>query len=111
MRAAVFQQRARTQRLESLDAHAAFRMATIGGAECLGLGARLGSLDLGKRADFVVVDLNDPAVQPVHDPVEAMVYSASRQNVRATFIGGREVQTDPSALLKEIPRIVERLRG
>jgi len=110
MRAAIFQQRVRTQRLESLDAHAAFRMATLGGAECLGLNERLGSLDPGKRADFVVVDLNDPAVQPVHDPIEAMVYSASRSNIRATFIGGREMQTEPSALLKEIPRIVERLR-
>jgi cytosine/adenosine deaminase-related metal-dependent hydrolase len=43
MRAAVFQQRARTQKLDSLDAQAVFRMATLGGAECLGLAERLGA--------------------------------------------------------------------
>ena len=78
----------------SLDAHTVFRMATLGGAECLGLADHLGSLDVGKRADFVVVDLNDPAVQPVYDPIQTMVYSASRHNVRATYIGGREVTVD-----------------
>ena len=60
-------------------------------AAFLGLAGHLGSLDTGKRADFVVVDLNDPAVQPVYDPIETMVYSASRRNVRATYIGGREI--------------------
>jgi len=110
MRAAIFQQRSRTQKLDSLDAQTVFRMATLGGAECLGLEGHLGSLDPGKYADFVVVDLNDPAVQPVHDPIETMVYSASRHNIRATYIGGREVNPDPTDLLKEISQAAERLR-
>jgi cytosine/adenosine deaminase-related metal-dependent hydrolase len=109
MRAAIFQQRGRTQNLDALNAHTAFRMATLGGAESLGLADYLGSLDAGKRADFVVVDLNDPAVQPVYDPIEAMVYSASRRNVRATYIAGRERPTDSSELLREIAHIPGRL--
>src|SRR5207249_7802953 len=64
MRAAIFQQRARTKQFDAIDAQSALRMATLGGAECLGLSRLLGSLDPGKRADFVVVDLTDPAVQP-----------------------------------------------
>jgi 5-methylthioadenosine/S-adenosylhomocysteine deaminase len=84
-------------------------MATLGGAECLGLSSQLGSLDVGKRADFVVVDLNDPAVQPVHDPIETMVYSASRHNVRATYVAGREVKPDPTDLLKEFRHVAEKL--
>jgi cytosine/adenosine deaminase-related metal-dependent hydrolase len=110
MRAAIFQQRSRTQRLDSLNASTVFRMATLDGAESLGLAEELGSLDPGKWADFVVVDLNDPAVQPVHDPIEAMVYSASRHNIRSTYIGGREMNVDPAELLKEISRVAERLR-
>jgi cytosine/adenosine deaminase-related metal-dependent hydrolase len=110
MRAAIFQQRSRTQKLDSLDAQTVFRMATLGGAVCLGLEEHLGSLDPGKYADFVVVDLNDPAVQPVHDPIETMVYSASRHNIRATYIGGLEVNPDPTDLLKEISQAAERLR-
>jgi len=109
MRTAVFQQRSRTQKMDALDAHAAFRMATLGGAECLGLSEHLGSLDAGKRADFVVVDLNDPAVQPVYDPVSAMVYSASRHNVRATYIAGREVRVDSTEIVRECAAIAKRL--
>lgn len=111
MRMAIFQQRTRTQKLDSLDAQTVFRMATLGGAECLGLADRLGSLDPGKRADFVVVELKDPAVQPVYDPIEAMVYSASRHNVRATYVAGKEVKPDPGDLINEVGRIAERLRA
>jgi 5-methylthioadenosine/S-adenosylhomocysteine deaminase len=110
MRAAVFQQRVRTKRFDALDAHQAFRMATLGGAECLGLDKELGSLDAGKRADFVVVELNDPAVQPVYDPIEAMVYSASRHNIRATYVGGREVRIDFGQVLEECKAIAGKLR-
>jgi 5-methylthioadenosine/S-adenosylhomocysteine deaminase len=110
MRAAVFQQRSRTQTLDALDAHTAFRMATLGGAECLGLADQLGSLEAGKCADFVVVDLSDPAVQPVYDPIQAMVYSACRHNVRATYIGGREVTFDSDDLVRECAVIAKRLK-
>jgi 5-methylthioadenosine/S-adenosylhomocysteine deaminase len=109
MRAAVFQQRSRTRQFEALDAHTVFRMATLGGAECLGLDNQLGTLDAGKRADFVVVDLNDPALQPVFDPVEAMVYSASRLNVRATYVGGRQMNIDPSPVLSEYKNVAAKL--
>jgi cytosine/adenosine deaminase-related metal-dependent hydrolase len=111
MRAAVFQQRSRTGRLEALDAATVFHMATLGGAECLGLQEHVGSLDVGKRADFVVVDLNEPAVQPIYDPIETMVYSASRHNVRATYVGGREVTVDSTGLLQDICRIAERIQA
>ena len=107
---AIFQQRSRTQRFDALDAQTVFRMATLGGAECLGFADQLGSLDIGKRADFAVVDLNDPALQPVYDPVEAMVYSASRSNVRATYIGGVEMTPDAADLLVEVRRMAEKLR-
>jgi cytosine/adenosine deaminase-related metal-dependent hydrolase len=111
MRSAIFLQRGRTKRFDSLDAQTAFRMATLGGATCLGLADQLGSLDVGKRADFVVVDLNDPALQPVYDPIETMVYSASRRNVRATYIEGREVKVDPDDLVRECRVIAKRLKG
>jgi 5-methylthioadenosine/S-adenosylhomocysteine deaminase len=109
MRTAIFQQRARTRKFDALDAQRAFRMATLGGAECLGLDTHLGSLEAGKRADFVIVDLSDPALQPVYDPIEAMVYSASRCNVRATFIGGTEVRPDVAPILSECQSIAKRL--
>lgn len=109
MRTAIFQQRSRTQQWNALDATAAFRMATLGGAACLGLESHLGSLDIGKLADFVVVNLDDPAVLPVYDPVQTMVYSASRHNVKATYLGGQEVRPDPSDIMNELKSIPNRL--
>lgn len=110
MRSAIFQQRARTGRLESMDAAAAFWMATAGGAECLGLSHLVGTLEAGKLADFVVVDLNDLGIQPVYDPITSMVYSASRRNVRATYIGGREVRLDTADLIPQSALIASRLK-
>ncbi len=109
MRSAIFQQRSRTQKMDALDAHAVFRMATLGGAECLGLSEHLGSLEAGKRADFVVVDLDDPAVQPVYDPISTMVYSGSRHNVRATYIAGRELSVDSTEIVRECAEIAKHL--
>jgi|SRR2546426_1174075 len=109
MRTAIFQQRAQTRHIDALDAQSAFRMATLGGAECLGLSQFLGTLDPGKRADFVVVDLTDPALQPVYEPIATMVYSASRHNVRATFIAGLEMNVDYRDLVRECAGIAERL--
>ncbi len=109
MRAAIFQQRGRTGHLGALDANAAIQMATLDGAKCLGLSSQLGSLDVGKRADFVVVNLNDVALQPIYDPIQTMVYSASRSNVKATFVGGRQVQPDTKSLVHEAQAIAQKL--
>jgi cytosine/adenosine deaminase-related metal-dependent hydrolase len=111
MRAAIFQQRTLTGRIDSITAAEVFRMATINGAQCLGLDDELGSLEPGKRADFAVVDLRRPATQPVYDPVESMVYSASRGDIESVFNGGREVSLDDSEVLKEIRRVQEKLEG
>jgi cytosine/adenosine deaminase-related metal-dependent hydrolase len=110
MRAAIFQQRTLTGRIDALTAADALRMATVEGARSLGMEGALGSLEQGKRADFVVVDLSRPATQPVFDPIETMVYSASRADVRAVFSAGRELSLDDSAVLKEVARVAGKLR-
>ena len=89
MRAAIFQQRTRTGR-DGLTAFDVFRMATIKGAQAMGLDEHLGSLESGKRADFVVVDLGRFTTQTVNDPIETMVESASRGDVKTVFLAGRE---------------------
>src|SRR5262249_27197537 len=109
MREAIFMQRARTGRFNALDAGCAFRMATLGGAECLGLERHLGSLEPRKRADFVVVDLNDPALHPIYDPVQTLVYSACRKNIRETYLAGERVRLDAAPLLAEAAAIARKL--
>lgn len=109
MRAAIFQQRTLTGRIDSLIASDAFRMATIEGAKAMGFEKHLGSLEPGKRADFAVVDLSGAATQPVYDPIDTMVYSASRTDVKTVFLAGREVSLDDSEVLELAGRIALKL--
>jgi cytosine/adenosine deaminase-related metal-dependent hydrolase len=111
MRTAIFLQRNRTGNPQKLSAATALRMATLDGARCLGLEAQVGSIESGKLADLAVVDLGDPALSPVYDPVDAIVYSASRKNVLATYLGGERVQVDASSTINEAAAIARRLQG
>ncbi|MCZ4511299.1 amidohydrolase [Streptomyces sp. ActVer] len=73
----------------AVGAEQAVRMATIGGARALGLDAHLGSLEAGKRADLIVLDLGGPHLAPRHDPWSTLAYSARASDVRDTVVDGR----------------------
>jgi 5-methylthioadenosine/S-adenosylhomocysteine deaminase len=80
---------------EVLPAARALRLATIDGARALGLETKIGSVELGKRADVIVIDLARPHSIPVReDLISALVYSAGSSDVRATIIDGRVVMRD-----------------
>jgi 5-methylthioadenosine/S-adenosylhomocysteine deaminase len=111
MRTAVFMQRQRQSDPAVLTAAEVFGMATLGGARALGLEGEIGSLDPGKRADFLVVDLAEPATTPLYDPVDALVFAASRRNVRQTFLSGELVGPPAAGLLEEAQAIADRLRA
>ncbi|MEU9917946.1 amidohydrolase [Streptomyces sp. NPDC051001] len=78
----------------AVGAEQAVRMATIEGARALGLGERLGSLEAGKRADLVVLDLDAPHLRPVHDPWSTLAYAAHSADVRDTVVDGRVLLRD-----------------
>ncbi|MFF4212379.1 amidohydrolase [Streptomyces sp. NPDC001796] len=73
----------------AVGAEQAVRMATIEGARALGLGDRLGSLEAGKRADLIVVDLGRPHLRPRHDVWSTLAYAAHSADVRDTVVDGR----------------------
>lgn len=75
----------------ALAAGRALHAATLGGATALGMGEAIGSIVPGKWADLVAVDLSDPDLQPVHDPLSQLVYSAGRDRVTDVWIGGEPV--------------------
>ena len=75
----------------ALDAHRALRMATLNGARALGIDEHTGSLEIGKFADLVALDLSGLAQQPVYDPVSQLIYSTSRDTVRHVWVGGKQL--------------------
>ena len=78
----------------AVPATEALRMATINGARALGLESEIGSIELGKSADLVALDLRDPHTQPIYHPVSQLVYAAGRHQVRQVWIRGRQVIRD-----------------
>ena len=79
---------------ESVPAWQALHMATLAGAQALGWADQIGSLEAGKRADVVSVKLGEAANTPIYDPVSQLVYTATRDQVRDVWIGGRRVVND-----------------
>lgn len=70
------------------------RAATIEGARALGMGDLIGSLEVGKRADLVLLDLDAPHLTPVHDVAALLVFAAGRGDVTDVLVDGRPVVRD-----------------
>jgi 5-methylthioadenosine/S-adenosylhomocysteine deaminase len=92
---------------EALPAARVLRMATIDGARALDLDKEIGSLEIGKRADVIVVDLRRPHTTPASDLVSALVYSAQPADVRATIIDGRIVMREGKLLTLNETSVIE----
>lgn len=69
-------------------------MVTIDAAAALGWDDEIGSLEAGKAADVIVVDSRQAHLQPLHMPVQALVYKASGSDVTTTIVGGRVLLRD-----------------
>jgi 5-methylthioadenosine/S-adenosylhomocysteine deaminase len=72
-----------------VGARTALRMATIDGARALGWADEIGSLEVGKQADFVLFDLDHHEWTPYADPLQALVWSASPASIAQTWVAGR----------------------
>lgn len=106
MRFALLMQRAATQEVEAVTARDVARMATLGGAEAMGLSHLIGSLTPGKRADLIAVRLDRPHAVPATDPYSALVYTARADDVLFTLCDGEVLYDngvwptlDPAAVL------------
>lgn len=89
MRFALLLQRAAREDVEAVTAKDVVRMATLGGAEAMGLANLTGSLTAGKRADMIAVRLDKPHTTPATSPMAALVYSARAEDVLLTLCDGQ----------------------
>ena len=72
----------------------ALRFHTLGAAEVLGLDKEIGSLEVGKKADLIVIDINQPHLQPYYGSHAALVYYTKASDVVDTVIDGRVVMRE-----------------
>jgi len=100
----------KVQRLDPtiMAAHTVLRMATIEGARALGLDHEIGSLEVGKQADLIIIDMDQPHLTPLYHPQSHLVYTVHAADVRDVMIAGcrvvrdRRLQTmDLDALIRE----------
>lgn len=89
MRLAALLAKGQSGRADAVTAHQALRMATLGGAQALGLDATIGSIAPGKAADLCAVSLADVGLAPCYDPVSHLVYTAGREHVSDVWVAGR----------------------
>ena len=94
-----------------LPAATVLRMATIEGARALGIDSLVGSIEIGKRADLVLLDAESPSLTPIFDPHSAIVYSASRADVTDVWVDGRRVVADRRCTTIDVPSAIRDARA
>jgi len=91
-----------------LPAQAVVDLATIGGATSFGVQQTLGSLEVGKIADLIMIDLKKPHLTPLHDPVSHLVYAARGTDVCTTIVNGKILMLDNEFLTIDMQETLER---
>jgi len=93
-----------------MPAEATLEMATIIGARALKMDHIIGSLEIGKQADIIIIDGNSPNMVPQYNVYSATVYSAGGGNVRATIVAGAPLYLDGQYLTLDPEMILDAAR-
>ena len=91
MKTASLLHKARTLDPLTMKAETVLEMATINGAKAVGLDSQVGSIEVGKKADLIVVNMQRPHLTPNFNPVSNLVYAAEGSDVETTIIDGKVV--------------------
>ena len=110
MRTAALLAKAVANDASALPAHQALRMATINGAKALGLDELIGSLQIGKSADVVAVDLASLATQPMYNVISHLVYSSSRNQVTHVWVAGQHLLKNSVLMTIDESKVLSKAR-
>ncbi|MFO7667242.1 MAG: amidohydrolase [Desulfobacterales bacterium] len=92
-----------------MDAKTVIQMATIRGAEAIGLGNVTGSIEKEKQADIIIIDTGSPHLIPMYNPASHIVYSANGSDVRDVLISGKITVRDKKILSLDIEDIIDKV--
>lgn len=94
----------------AMNAEQTLHTATLGGARTLGGGEQIGSLDVGKKADLIVLDLDQPHLTPLYNIPSHLVYAARGADVIHSVINGRVVMESRRLLTLDEDKILAQMR-
>ena len=107
MRLAALLQKVNSMDPEVLPANTVLTMATRGGAEAIGLGDSIGSLEVGKRADIIQVSFDDVHFIPTYNVISHLVYVADEQDVTSVVVDGKVLMMDKEMLTIDTGRVTK----
>lgn len=93
-----------------MDVRSVLKMATIEAARAIGLNHRIGSLEIGKQADLIIIDTHQPHLVPIYNPVSQVVYSARGSDVRDVMVAGRILVRNRSLATLDQDDILSRMK-
>jgi 5-methylthioadenosine/S-adenosylhomocysteine deaminase len=107
---------AKIHKVTSLDptvmsAETVLKLATIGGAKVLGLDKLTGSIEAGKQADIILIDMNQPHLTPLYSCYSQLVYAARGADVKTSIINGRIVMKDRQLRTIDLPTAMKNVRA
>ncbi|MCK5490999.1 MAG: amidohydrolase [Candidatus Pacebacteria bacterium] len=94
---------------ETLTARKTIRMATINGAKALGMEREIGSLEIGKKADIIILDFNKPHLVPIYNYYSHLVYSVSGGDVQSCIIDGKIVMEERKILSFNVEEVMQKV--
>ncbi|OGP88585.1 MAG: amidohydrolase [Deltaproteobacteria bacterium RBG_19FT_COMBO_43_11] len=94
-----------------MNAQTVLEMATIGGAKLLGLDDRIGSIEIGKDADKILVDMTQPHLTPLYNCYSQLVYAARGADVKTSIIGGKIVMNDRQLRTIDLSTAMQNVRN
>jgi len=94
----------------TVNARTVLEMATISGANSIGLGDTIGSLEIGKSADIIIIDIKKPHLTPIYSPVSHLVYAVGGSDVTDVFIEGNHVVKKQKIITMNADEIVEKVK-
>lgn len=101
-----------------MNAYDVLKLATINGAKAFGLEDKIGSIEVGKKADIIILDYNDTSVYPTADLISQIVHNTRNYHVKTSIINGEVIMNDRALTLdideeklkEEIDNIVQKLK-
>jgi 5-methylthioadenosine/S-adenosylhomocysteine deaminase len=93
-----------------MDAQTVARMATIEGAKALGMEKITGSLEVGKKADIIIIGLNEPHLTPLYSEYSHLVYAASGADVDTVLINGKVIMENRKLLTIDETEVMQKVR-